>query len=297
MFIFLLRIFPLFCLICTLFLGGCVLGGCEKLAGHESRQQAFHVYFLNVGQGDACLMQTRSNHFFLFDTGNDKEALLSFLRKRKVDTLSAVFISHPDLDHYGAFLPLLKEFPIKKMYMPPGTSQNPAWQELLGALDAFPGSKVTLLAGDTLIWDGEVNVRALWPYSRSSFQSNNLSLVLRVEYAQHALLLTGDVEDEGELGMLAADVNLDSDILKVAHHGSRTSNGLPFLSAVAPRWAIISCDSSVYGHPHRETMADLNLIMGDSTQILRTDREGTIGFAMDIQGVRRLRPEEVEVGF
>ncbi len=288
MFIFPSWIFPLFCLICTMF-----MGGCQQLAGGNSQRQAFQVFFLDVGQGDACLMRTRANHFFLVDTGKDPEVLSDFLRKLKVDTLSAVFISHPDMDHYGALSATIKEFPIKKVYLPAGTSSNPTWLQLLGDLDAFTGPKVTLLAGDTLIWDGEVHIRALWPYSRAAYQGNNLSSVLRVEYASHSILLTGDVEDEGEMGMLAAGGYLDSDILKVAHHGSRTSNGLPFLSAASPLWAVISCDSMVYGHPHPEAIADMVLIMGDSTHILRTDRLGTLAFALDNLGVTRLSSQEM----
>ena len=288
MFVFFLRIFPLFCCICTLF-----LGGCGPLAGPEKGLLPFRVYFLNVGQGDACLLRTPANRFYLYDIGNEPRYLIAFLRSVKVDTLEAVFVSHPDLDHYGSFPTLLHEFPIKKVYLPPGMSQNPAWLEVLHAIDASHKPTGTLLAGDTLLWDQDIRVRALWPYSRAVLQGNNLSLVLRVEYASHTVLLTGDVEEEGEIGMLASGTTLSSDILKVAHHGSRTSSGLPFLSAVAPHWAIISCDSTVYGHPHPETVADLNYVVGDSNRILRTDRVGTVGFEIDEYGVRRIETQRL----
>lgn len=299
MFFSLSRIFPLFGCICTLFLLGCspfTEPGSGLGSGFGSdfgkSSGSFRVYFLDVGQGDACLLRTPANHFFLYDIGNEERYLLSFLRHVKADTLDGVFISHPELDHFGAFQALYREIPIKKVYLPVGTSSDPTWQDVLRTLDAFKGGKGTLFAGDTLIWDGAVHVRALWPYSRASFTGNNLSVVLRVEYASHAVLLTGDVENQGETGMLAAGSHLGSDILKVAHHGSRTSNGLPFLSAVAPKWAVISCDSTVYGHPHPEAVADLKFILGDSTRILRTDRVGTIAFDIDANGIRRLTENE-----
>ena len=199
MFFSLSRIFPLFRFICTLFLSSALLlMGCGPLIGPEKAPSAFRVYFLDVGQGDACLLRTPANHFFLFDVGNEERTLLSFLRSVRVDTLAGVFISHPDLDHFGSFQALFREIPIKKVFIPAGTSEDRAWQDVLRTLDAFRGGKETLFAGDTLIWDGAVHVRALWPYSRAGFEGNNLSVVLRVEYASHALLLTGDVENEGE---------------------------------------------------------------------------------------------------
>ena len=136
--------------------------------------------------------------------------------------------------------------------------------------------------------DGEANLRVLWPYSLADFTGNNLSVVIRIEYLGRAILLTGDVENEGEMGMVESGTNLHADILKVAHHGSRTSNGLPFLKKVQPRWASISCDSEVYGHPHVEAIADLKYVMSDSVNILRTDRVGTIGFEINRGGVRRI---------
>jgi competence protein ComEC len=286
MFISIPRIFPLFSLICTLF--PLFLMGCGPLSGPEKNHSPFRVYFLDVGQGDACLLRTPAGHFFLYDVGNKEEYLLPFLRSMTADTIDAVFISHPDLDHFGAFPALLHEFPIKKVYLPSGTSQDGTWLDVLKALDSYPTKKETLLAGDTLILDGDVRVRALWPYSSAAFEGNNLSLVMRAEYGSHAILLTGDVEDDGEKGILAAGSKVSCDILKVAHHGSRSSNGLPFLSAARPRWAVISCDGAVYGHPHAEAVADLNYVIGDSSRILRTDRVGTIAFDIDELGVRRL---------
>ena len=85
------------------------------------------VYFIDVGQGDACLMRTPGNRWFLYDVGNQPESLIPFLRHVRADTLEAVFISHPDLDHFGAFPTLLREIPIKKVYLPSGAGSNPAW--------------------------------------------------------------------------------------------------------------------------------------------------------------------------
>jgi competence protein ComEC len=281
------RIVPLFAFACISFLTGCT--GLESPAKAAS---VFQAYFLDVGQGDACLMRTPAGEWFLFDVGNKAERLIPFLKDAKVDTLSAVFISHPDLDHFGAFPALLKEIPIKKVFLPSessGSVPDPAWSALLAGLDAFPVRKETLFAGDTLLWKGDVHARVLWPFPHTDMEGNDISTVLRVEFRSRRILLTGDIEEAAETAILSAGINPGADILKVAHHGSRTSSGLPFLNAVAPRWAVISCDSSVYGHPHPEAIADLAQVMGDDARILRTDREGTIGFELDEWGVRRIR--------
>ena len=235
----------------------CFLVSCVRFEGPGKGPAAFTVYFLNVGQGDACLMRTPENRWFLYDVGNREEYLIPFLKSVRADTLSAVFISHPDLDHFGAFPALLKEIPIKKLYLPSAVSDNPAWLELLAGLDGFRGDKVTLFAGDTLLWEEGVRVRVLWPFPHTGLKDNNLSTVLRVEYLSRRLLLTGDIEEEAERGMLAAGADPGADILKVAHHGSRTSSGLPFLAAVAPRWAVISCDSNVCWESRIATNPDI----------------------------------------
>lgn len=277
------RIVPLFAVWCT-----CYFPSCSPLGGPRQADPPLRVYFIDVGQGDASLIRTPGNRWFLFDIGNHPEALIPILRGVGADTLEAVFISHPDLDHFGALPALLGKIPIKKVYLPSGSNPNPAWLDLLASLDVYPGEKDTLYAGDTLIFEPGVEVRTLWPFPHSSLESNNASTVLRVEYQTRRLLLTGDIEDEAETGILAAGLNPAADLLKVAHHGSRTSSGLPFLSAVRPHWAVISCDSAVYGHPHAESLADLSLIMGNQERILRTDREGTVVFDMDEWGVRRV---------
>jgi competence protein ComEC len=279
------RIVPLFAALCTCFLPSCI-----GIDGPGASSPGLRVYFLDVGQGDACLMRTPGNRWFLYDIGNAEGFLIPFLKRLRVDTLEAAFISHPDLDHFGAFPALLHEIPIKKVFLPAGTGTSPAWLEVLGVLDVYQGEKETLFAGDTLIFDEGVRGRVLWPFPHTDLESNNLSTVLRVEFEGHRLLLTGDIEDEAERGLLESGIQPAADLLKVAHHGSRTSSGLPFLAAVAPHWAVISCDSAVYGHPHAEALADLNLILGDSTRILRTDREGTVGFAIDGMGIRRIPP-------
>jgi competence protein ComEC len=247
------------------------------------------AYFLDVGQGDACAIRTPGNRWYLADVGNDSHALLAFLAWKRVDTVEAVLLSHPDLDHFGALSAVLRSHPVKQVFLPAGDSPNPAWLATLTALDDSRVATETLFDGDTLVW-GRARIKVLWPPPMASLPGNDLSTVLRVEFAGKRILLTGDIEEAAELAIRASHPDLAADILKAAHHGSRTSSGLAFLESVDPRWAIISCDSSVYGHPHAEAWADLAWVMGDSARILRTDREGTVAFELDDWGVRRIDP-------
>ena len=242
-------------------------------------------------------MRTPGNRFYLFDTGKEDELLLSQMRALGVDTLQAVFLSHPDFDHFASLSALIGKFPIRKVYLPPDSSPDQTWQSLMKKLELLPIQRDTLFAGDTMLWDGGVNVRVLWPAKYSAVRGNNVSLVMRVDYAGHGVLLTGDVQDSAEAAILATQVHFGSDILKVAHHGSRSSSSLPFLAAVAPRWAVISCDSNAYGHPHPETLIGLRRILGDPAAILRTDKEGAIGFVIDHDGPRRIRAEDMSLSW
>ncbi len=286
MFIPISRIVRLFPLPCT-----AILLSCIALDPPRNAPAGLRAYFVDVGQGDACLLRSPAGRWYLYDTGDEEHVLDGFLRQAGVDTLQAVFISHPDRDHYGALGSVLHGFPVKKAYLPLGNGSDPAWQGTLRALDAFGVERETPVAGAELDLDG-ARARILWPDPDSRLTGNDLSIVMRVEYGGKRILLTGDIEDAAEKELARAGADLAADILKVAHHGSRTSSGLGFVEAVRPAWAIISCDSAVYGHPHAEAVADLVWVMGDSARISRTDREGTIAFELGLEGKRRVDPFE-----
>lgn len=255
--------------------------------GPVAADLALRVHFVDVGQGDACLLRSPDGRDYLCDIGNHPGKLARFLRLAGVDTIEACMISHPDRDHFGAFS-ALEGFPVKAWYLPENAGRDSAWGDFMRALDAWGGKKETLQAGDSLSWPGGLGMAVLWPPRHFSGSDNDRSLVLRVDWRGTALLLTGDVEAEAEAGLLRSGRNLSAALLKVAHHGSRTSSSLPLLAAVSPRFAVISCDSSAYGHPHAETVAGLEWILGGGERIVRTDREGTATFELDGFGVRRV---------
>ena len=277
-------IVPLFLIPCTL-----IFLSCLPFGDPATMPTGLRAYFVDVGQGDACALRTPAGSWILCDVGDDANALIGFLRSVHADTLRAVLLTHPDADHFGALDDVLRTFPVEKVYLPAGNSPSPAWRETLRVLDESAAARETLFTGDTLVWDG-VLARVQWPAPSSPFAGNNLSTVLRVDFAGRRILFTGDIEDAAERALLADRADIAADILKVAHHGSRTSSSLDFIEAVRPAWAVISCDSSAFGHPHAEALADLEWVMADSAHILRTDREGTLGFELDGMGIRRIDP-------
>lgn len=277
-------IVPLFLAACTCFFTACALPD-----GLPEPVPPLRAYFLDVGQGDACLLRTAEGRDYLYDLGNREAALAGPLERAGVDTLEAVFLSHADLDHFGAYA-VLHDIPVRRWFVPPARRPDPAWIRLLELLDARGADLDTLYSGDTVQLGSRLTARALWPPRHHTGGDNDLSLVLRISAGGAALLLTGDIEAEAEAGLLASGAALSGDLLKVAHHGSRTSSALPLLAAIRPRWAVISCDSAVYGHPHPETLAGLRRFIPDPGRILRTDRDGTVGFALDADGVRRIGP-------
>jgi beta-lactamase superfamily II metal-dependent hydrolase len=279
------RIVPIFAGAFTCFFASCGLPD-----GPSAADPALRVHFVDVGQGDACLLRAPDGRDFLYDIGNHPGKLARFLRDADVDSIEACLVSHPDRDHFGAFS-ALAGIPVKTWYLPEAAGRDSAWDDFMRILDDWEAEKETLHAGDSLMWPGGLGAAVLWPPRHFSGSDNDRSLVLRVVWQGTALLLTGDVEAEAEAGLLRSGRNLSASLLKVAHHGSRSSSSLPFLAAVAPRFAVISCDSSAYGHPHQETVAGLERILGSSERIVRTDREGTLTFELDGFGVRRIGDE------
>jgi competence protein ComEC len=275
-------IVPLFTAACTWF-----FTGCGSLPGPPEKAQSLEVYFVDVGQGDAVLLRLPGGKHILYDLGNRDDGLADALAAFGVDSLEAVLVSHVDLDHFGAHA-ALRGISVNRWYLPETPAPDPAWQTLRNVLDASGAVPETLFAGDSLLWPGGVEAEVLWPPAGFDAADNERSLVLRVSHAGRRLLLTGDIEGAAEAGLLRSGRPLSADLLKVAHHGSRTSSSLPLLAAVSPRYAVISCDSSVYGHPHRETLAGLQRFM-EPGRVLRTDVEGTIGFEMGMAGLHKLK--------
>ena len=219
-----------------------------------------HMHVLDVGQGDAILLVTPSGAQILVDGGPDLSALehlgsfLPFFDR----TIELLVLTHPDLDHITALPEVAARYRIERILLSGAAGSSGRYEMLLAVLRKR-GTKVMLsdLSRDIDLGDG-VMLDVVWPsvHHLSQFRSiNDLSVVLRVLYNDHTVLLTGDIEEKAETAILKSGADIRADILKVPHHGSKTSSSTGFLLAVSPSAAFISVGKdNRFGHPHREVL-------------------------------------------
>lgn len=240
-------------------------------------KDAMEVHFLDVGQGDATLIRTSDLRWVLIDAGPSGSAsqLLAQLDERGVDRIDALIISHPHTDHYGGADEVLEAYEVGSVYHP-GLESGSMWASFLRLVDEEACPVYTdehLDRGDYLniSWTEDFRVMSL----ASSGDANEASLVLMVANQGMSFLFTGDLGHEGEALFIEAwgSTDVDVDVLKVGHHGSRYSSSAGFLELITPERAVISVglDNS-YGHPHDET---LELLAEMGIEARRTD-EGPI---------------------
>ena len=246
-----------------------------------------HVYFLDVGQGDAILVVAPDGRQILVDGGPSPTALLSELGDLLPfwdRSLDLVVLTHPDGDHITGLIPLLDRYRVVQVLdtrLSDTAPEAAAWLAGLaqnGVPRTYAERGMRLAVGDlafTVLHPGPT------PLTGTASDDNNNCIVLRVNYRQTCLLLTGDAEQAAEADMLAAGLPVRCDVLKVGHHGSNGSTSAPFVAAVAPRLAVIQVGAdNTFGHPHPDVLERLA-----GVEILRTDLNGRIEVVSDGQRV------------
>jgi competence protein ComEC len=233
------------------------------LRSTSSDEALLRVSFLDVGQGDAIFIESPTGTQVLIDGGKGSVVLARL--KREMDffdkDIDMVVATHPDQDHIEGLIYVLKRYKIHTILMTENEGDTPVAEEFLrmaedeGArvLYARRGQVFDLGSGDA----GSTTLSILFPdRDPSLFESNTASIVSRLVYGESEYLLTGDSPKEVETYLVDREMStLMSDVLKLGHHGSRTSSSEIFVSAVSPHYAIISAgrDNS-YGHPHKEVV-------------------------------------------
>lgn len=259
---------------------GILLGVILLLARYPSHN--LQITFLDVGQGDGICMELPDGRVYLMDGGSSDVSkignyrLVSFLKAKGIRKIDAVFLSHGDADHINGIAELLeeKQMSIDCICLPAGAEQE-EFVEIRDLARARNISVRTIQAGD--FWEN--NGAKFWCLNPADVteSGNAASMVLYMEYENFSMLLTGDLEGEGEKSvadLLRTNAIADVSVLKVAHHGSKNSTKEEFLRQCSPTVAVISCgEHNTYGHPHKETLERLN-DMG--TAIYRTDCSGAV---------------------
>ena len=259
---------------------GILLGVILLLAGYPSHN--LQITFLDVGQGDGICMELPDGRVYLMDGGSSDVSkvgnyrLVPFLKAKGIRKIDAVFLSHGDADHINGIAELLeeKQMSIDCICLPAGAEQE-EFAEITDLARARNISVRTIQAGD--FWEN--NGAKFWCLNPADVTAsgNAASMVLYMEYQDFSMLLTGDLEGEGEksvVALLRSNAITGISVLKVAHHGSKNSTKEEFLRQCSPAVAVISCgEHNTYGHPHKETLERLN-DMG--TAVYRTDCSGAV---------------------
>lgn len=251
------------------------------------------VAVLDVGQADSIIVRAPSGRTMLVDAGNSsrdaREVILPYLEQHGIRRLDMVVLTHPDQDHVGGLPEVLQGVAVGRFLDSAQPSTNRAYQRSLEvALERNIPSERARFPTTTLDLGPEISAQLLSPQEpllRSGESSdNNNSVVLRLRFGETAVLLTGDLEREGEARLLASGQDLRSQVLKVPHHGGSTGSSAAFLDAVKPEAALISAGASnSYGHPHAATLTRLQR---QGATIYRTDQQGTLTAHIQPRGYR-----------
>ncbi|OGE81712.1 MAG: hypothetical protein A3E98_01920 [Candidatus Doudnabacteria bacterium RIFCSPHIGHO2_12_FULL_48_11] len=242
-----------------------------------------HVDFLDVGQGDSIFIQTFQGNQIVIDGGPSDQVLgeLGKVMPFYDRTIDLLILTHPDLDHVAGFTDVLKRYRVKKVLLTGVSADTAAYKQFAEALEKEKAEKIYAQVGQRVWLDSATVFDVYYPppgIVEAKLKTNDTSVMGKLSFGKASVFFTGDVTDKVERQLAAAGFNLDSDILKVAHHGSRFSSAEEFLSAVSPAYAIIEVGKNNYGHPTEEAMGR---IQGAKAEILRTDQNGTVRFVSD----------------
>ncbi len=236
------------------------------------------VHFLDVGQGDAVLLEA-NGEFALIDAGppEAESGLLAYLESAGVKSLRYLVMTHPHADHIGSMQAVVEAFSVQQVLLPDFESApyptSSLFENLLLAIQEkqLPaavmntGGSYPLGGGSLLVLQGSLP---------TGDNYNLLSPLLLFEYGALRYLSSGDAEKENEEKALESGLDLQANVYKAAHHGSSTSNTLPFMQAVAPQLVVVPCGAgNSYGHPHR---GPLENFAAQGGALLRTDQNGYI---------------------
>lgn len=246
------------------------------------------VVFLDVGQGDAILIETKSGNQVLIDGGPNDQVLreLSKFMPFSDKSIDMIIATHPDSDHIGGLVSVIRRFQ-NEIYLESGAKSDTfVYRSLENALQESEPERIIARKGMIFDLGDNVILKILFPdRDASGLESNTASIVAQIEYDQTTFMLTGDspVSIEKYLASIFGS-RLKSDVLKAGHHGSKTSSSEVFLGFASPTFAVISAgEKNRYGHPHKEVIERFQNL---ETEILSTAKLGSIIFVSDGKVVR-----------
>lgn len=257
--------------------------------------------FVNVGQGDGALIRSKFRENIIIDGGGKSsfseydpgsEIFVPYLMAKGVNTIDAAFVSHFHSDHVMGVIAAVRELNVENVFAPaPEDDWGSEMIELASELEKAAeenGAVLHYISEDTRIEFESGLVIEMYPPNeilKLSDDENNTSMLIRAEYNGVGVLYSGDLTSFGEYAHLLAGTEVDSDIMKVGHHGSKSSSRTEWVEAVSPQYTVISCgENNSYGHPAEETLERLA-----GTTVLRTDMRGDITFRVGRDGEIKIK--------
>lgn len=239
---------------------------------NTTQQTGLKVNFINVGQADSTLIQVEGKNI-LIDAGSNDSATYNYLKQQGITKLDYVIATHPHEDHIGGMATIINNFTVDKFYAPKATTTTQTFENMIKALQN-KGLKITTPTVGENIVIGNATLTFLAPNSATYEDLNNYSIVCKLKYGNNSFIFTGDAESLSEGEILAKQLDISANVLKVGHHGSSSSTSQAFLNKVNPQYAIISVrQGNSYGHPNQDTLSKLN---NKGIKTFRTDTQGTI---------------------
>lgn len=251
----------------------------------ELSSSNLEVVFFDVGQGDAIFIETHDGFQILIDGGPDLTVLEKLAKEMPFydRTIDLIILTHPEKDHLFGLLEVLKRYKVENILWTGVVRETAEWQEWekLISEEAMPAAGLIAQAGQRMVLQEEplILLNLLHPFEnlegREFKNSNDTSIVAQLVFGEVSFLFTGDITKKVEKKLIEQGINLESEILKVCHHGSKTSSSLGFLEKVSPEVAVITVGENNYGHPHAEVLANLEKF---GIEVLITRELGDIKF-------------------
>lgn len=285
-------------LVAAIALGPPIRSGCVRAADPRVR-----LTVLDVGQGDASVLELPGGEAVVVDAGGlpgsrvdpGTRVVVPYLRRRGVRKIAALIVSHPHPDHYGGVPAVAQAMPVARVWQN-GQAARGAFGAILtglrarGVPDRGPGS---LCGRPSRLGPVVLQVLAPCPGPPPDAGANDASLVVKVTHGRVRMLLLGDIEEEGEAALLRGGAALAADLVKIPHHGSKTSSGSGLVAATRPRWAVVSVGAwNRFRHPADDVLARWS---ASGARVLRTDVHGGVrlvsdGVRLELEATGRTRP-------
>ena len=248
-----------------------------------SKPKALEVRFFDVGEGDAIFIETPERHQILIDGGANSKILeklgkeLPFFDK----SLDLVILTHPQKDHFTGLLFVLRDYEVEQILWTGVENKTAGFEEWFKLLEEEK-ARIVLAKKGINVRAGSVSLKILFPFEDLAGQEiknvNNTSIVSHLSFGKNSFLFTGDISSPIEKELIEKEIDLGSNVLKVAHHGSKYSSSEEFLEAVLPQLAVIQVGENPYGHPTKEVLQRLEKF---DINVLRTDEKGDIKVISD----------------